>query len=132
MEKFVVVTAKKVSTHINTEREAPPDNVVTTTTATAHVDSATDVQDNQTVLPFILNGKDFFKISDRQNDGKIKAKCLICTKKTTISGLLSATTNFLTHIKVKVNFFCKYLNDFKFNNKKKFTQRNAVSYEFYK
>ena len=49
-------------------------------------------------LPSIFNGK-FFKI-DKIDGDKVTALCTHCPGMKSLSGYLSATTNFLTHLKV--------------------------------
>lgn len=49
-------------------------------------------------VPVILDGT-FFKVVSVDGD-KVIAKCTKCISNKTYSGLLSATTNFLTHLKV--------------------------------
>lgn len=49
-------------------------------------------------VPVLLDGT-FFKIEKIDGD-KVVAKCLKCPGNKTYSGLMSATTNFLTHLKV--------------------------------
>ena len=49
-------------------------------------------------LPSIFNGK-FFKI-DKIDGDKVTALCTHCPGIKSLSGYISATTNFLTHLKV--------------------------------
>ena len=48
-------------------------------------------------IPAILDGE-FFKIVSRDGD-KVVAKCMKCASNKTYSGLISATTNLLAHLK---------------------------------
>ena len=58
---------------------------------------------NCTKLPAILDGT-FFKVVSLDGD-KVVAKCMKCASNKTHAGLLTATSNFLTHLKVRITEF---------------------------
>lgn len=66
-------------------------------------DDDAECSNNDHILPGIFNIPDIYKITENI-DGKIKALCLLCKKKsqktTKISGSLKSTSNFRVHIKV--------------------------------
>ena len=59
-------------------------------------------------LPSIFNGK-FFKF-DKIDGDKVTALCTHCPGMKSLSGYLSATTNFLTHLKVWFRIFILLFN----------------------
>lgn len=62
-------------------------------------------------IPVILNGK-FFKIISieicKNGFKKVKAKCCNCVLNDPLSGFMSATTNFLRHLRVSSNYILSY------------------------
>jgi hypothetical protein len=63
-------------------------------------DEHTDLQLKS--LPSVLDGRYFQVIENADEGGKITAKCLLCTKHKTIMGSAKATSNFVTHLKVRL------------------------------
>ena len=59
---------------------------------------------NKASLPAILDGK-FFEVIVSDENGKVKAKCLSCDpngKDNIIKGSVQPTSNFTTHLKVRL------------------------------
>ena len=70
------------------------------------VDCQCDEMDKTKKLPVILDRK-FFTVVKRDEKGGVKAKCMLCPteKVLSASGTLDATSNFLKHLRVCIQFY---------------------------
>lgn len=62
-------------------------------------DYAAFIIENNISVPVILDGK-FFQVTEVTTKG-IRALCMLCVKIRELSASLTATTNLLTHVKVR-------------------------------
>lgn len=61
--------------------------------------------DSRKTVPTILDGT-FFKIIEEHEEGKVLAKCLHCPdSESNISGSFHPTSNFTTHLKVRIYYY---------------------------